>query len=159
MLEKAQKVGINFGATSGVTTTLGLIVGLHSSTQSRVAVIGGIITIAIADALSDAFGIHLSEESQQHNSDTHVWKATLYTFLFKFFITLTFLFPVLIFDITLAIGLSIIWGLLILLSLSYRIGRIKKINPIVPMLEHILLAGLVITLSYYVGRWVALKFS
>jgi len=31
-----------------------LMVGLHSGTRSRTVVIGGILTIAIADAMSDA---------------------------------------------------------------------------------------------------------
>ena len=52
------KKGLGFGLTSGVITTLGLIVGLHAGFQSKAVVIGGILTIAIADAL----GIHPSEE-------------------------------------------------------------------------------------------------
>jgi len=48
------KTGLSFGLTSGVITTLRLMVGLHSGTRSRTVVIGGILTIAIADAMSDA---------------------------------------------------------------------------------------------------------
>jgi vacuolar iron transporter family protein len=55
-------MGLSFGLTSGVITTLGLIVGLHAGTHSRAAVLGGIFTIAIADSLFDALGIHLAEE-------------------------------------------------------------------------------------------------
>ena len=53
-LKSSFKVGVGFGLTSGVITTLGLMVGLYSGTASRIAVIGGIITIAVADA----FQIH-----------------------------------------------------------------------------------------------------
>ena len=53
------KIGFSFGLTSGIITTLGLIVGLNSGTRSRLAVVGGVLTIAIADAFSDASGIHL----------------------------------------------------------------------------------------------------
>jgi len=35
------KVGFSFGITSAVITTLGLIVGLNSSTHSTLAVMGG----------------------------------------------------------------------------------------------------------------------
>ena len=42
------KIGFSFGLTSGVITTLGLMVGLHSGTNSKLAVMGGILTIAIA---------------------------------------------------------------------------------------------------------------
>ncbi len=42
-----------------------MIVGLNSGTNSKNIVLGGIITIAIADALSDALGIHISEENNE----------------------------------------------------------------------------------------------
>ena len=39
-LNSSYKAGLGFGLTSGVITTLGLIVGLHSGTQSEQVVIG-----------------------------------------------------------------------------------------------------------------------
>jgi hypothetical protein len=69
--------------TSAVITTLGLMVGLHSGTHSRVVVLGGILTIAIADAFSDALGIHVSEESENVHSVRQIWGATIATFLSK----------------------------------------------------------------------------
>ena len=62
-MKHSLKVGFSFGLTSGIITTLGLMVGLNYGTSSKLAVIGGILTIAIADASSDALGIHISEES------------------------------------------------------------------------------------------------
>ena len=47
------QVGFSFGITSGIITTLGLMVGLSSGTHNKLAVVGGILTIAIADSLSD----------------------------------------------------------------------------------------------------------
>jgi hypothetical protein len=44
------RTGISFGLTSAVITTLGLMVGLHSGTHSKIVVLAGILTIAIADA-------------------------------------------------------------------------------------------------------------
>jgi len=62
-MKKSLKTGISFGLTSGTITTLGLMIGLNSGTNSRGIIIGGILTIAIADSLSDALGIHISEEA------------------------------------------------------------------------------------------------
>jgi len=59
-IKHSLKTGFSFGLTSGIITTLGLIVGLNSSTRSKLVVLGGILIIAIADAFSDAFGIHVS---------------------------------------------------------------------------------------------------
>jgi ABC-type uncharacterized transport system permease subunit len=63
------KKGIGFGLTSGIITTLGLIVGLHSGTHSVNIIISGILIIAIADSFSDALGVHISEESENSNSN------------------------------------------------------------------------------------------
>ncbi len=78
--------GISFGITSGVITSLGMIVGMFSATNSKLAVIASIITMAIADGLSDGAGQHMSEESEVENGKpvhTHkeVWMTTLFTFL------------------------------------------------------------------------------
>ena len=47
-MKASWKTGLSFGLTSGVITTLGLMVGLHSGTHSRAVVIGGILTIAMS---------------------------------------------------------------------------------------------------------------
>ncbi|MEO0185998.1 MAG: VIT1/CCC1 transporter family protein, partial [candidate division WOR-3 bacterium] len=76
MLKHSLKTGFSFGSTSGIITTLGLMVGLHSGTHSKIVVIGGILTIAIADAFSDALGIHVSEESENKHSTKEIWEST-----------------------------------------------------------------------------------
>ena len=83
MLKHSLTVGFSFGMTSGIITTLGLMVGLNAGTQSKLAVIGGILTIAIADAFSDALGIHISEESEGRHTHKQIWAATLATFFFE----------------------------------------------------------------------------
>ena len=62
--------GLGFGLTSGVITTLGLIVGLDASTGSRFAILAGILAIAVSDSLSDALGMHISEESTLKRNGT-----------------------------------------------------------------------------------------
>lgn len=102
MVRKSIKTGLSFGFTSGIITTLGLIVGLHSGTHLKIAVIGGILTIAIADSFSDALGIHTAEESEGVHSDKEIWVSTITTFLSKLIFTLSFMVPVLIFNLNLS---------------------------------------------------------
>ena len=66
--EHPLRIGLSFGLTSGVIATLGLMVGLYSTTQSQLAVVGAILTISIADAFSDALGIHVSQETDSKYS-------------------------------------------------------------------------------------------
>lgn len=62
-MKNSIKKGLGFGLTSSIITTLGLIIGLYSSTNSVLAIIGGIIIIAVTDSFSDSLAIHISEET------------------------------------------------------------------------------------------------
>jgi len=147
--------GFSFGLTSGIITTLGLIVGLHSSTNSSTIIIGGILVIAIADALSDALGIHVSEESENKHSAMEVWESTVATFLSKFVFALTFIVPFLLFQLSLAIIVSVIWGLSLIMAFSLYMAKQQNIKPFRVVLEHLAIAIFVIVVTHYVGDWVA----
>ena len=153
------KVGLSFGLTSGIITTLGLMVGLYSGTQSRLAVLGGILTIAIADAFSDALGIHISEESENKHTTKEIWESTISTFLFKFIFALTFIVPVLLLQLQTAIIISVVWGLSALGLFSFYIAKEQKAKPWKVISEHLFIALLVIVLTYYVGVWIGAAFG
>jgi VIT1/CCC1 family predicted Fe2+/Mn2+ transporter len=153
-MKASWKTGLSFGLTSGVITTLGLMVGLHAGTHSRAVVLGGILTIAVADALSDAMGIHLAEESKNSSPASHVWEATLATFAAKFVIAGTFVVPVLTRPLDQAIVISIVWGLFLLTVLSFFLARAQSIAPWKVIGEHLLIALCVVAMTHVVGDWV-----
>lgn len=158
-MKEAINSGLNFGLTSGVITTLGLMVGLHAGTQSTLAVVGGVITIAIADSLSDALGIHVAKEGEESSSDKEIWAATIMTFVAKFLMAITFLVPVLLLELNTAIIASIIWGMLVLAVLSYFIARQNGDNPLYVIGEHLTIALVVTATTHYVGIWISTTFS
>lgn len=134
------------------------MVGLYSGTSSQVAVLGGILTIAIADAMSDAMGIHMSEESVEHDH-SKVWATTLATFLTKFLFSLTFAIPVLLFDLGTAVLVSIVWGIFLLVLVNYKIAIAKRQKPWHLIFEHISIALLVIVITYFVGGFISKTFN
>ena len=153
-MKDSWKTGISFGLTSGVITTLGLMVGLHSGTHSRAIVIGGILTIAIADAMSDALGIHVSEESKNSVPMSQIWEATLATFAAKFVVSATFIIPVIFAPLDQAIVISVAWGLLLLTVLSVFVARAQGIAPWKVIGEHLFIALCVVAMTHVVGDWV-----
>ncbi len=150
LMRKSLQTGITFGLTSGTITTLGLMVGLSSSTNSAAIVIGGILTIAIADALSDALGMHISKESARHSAK-YVWEATVSTFGAKFIYGMTFVIPFLVLGLESAVIICIIWGLIVLSTMSYKIGKSNQENPWKAVTEHLLVALIVIIVTHYIG--------
>lgn len=156
---KGARTGVFFGATSGVITTVGLIVGLYAGTKSVVAVLGGILVIAVADAMSDALGIHLAQEADPDSTSEHIWSATISTFLTKFIVALTFAVPVMWLPLETAVMVSIGWGLLIIALLSWFLARSQQ-NAVLPVvLEHLGIAIAVIIISHYIGVWVHTAFT
>jgi VIT1/CCC1 family predicted Fe2+/Mn2+ transporter len=153
------RTGLSFGLTSGVITAMGLMVGLHSGTHSRPVVIGGLLTIAIADSLADALGIHVSEESENVHTEKQIWISTAATFFGKFGMALTFLVPFFLFELPAAIIVSVIWGLGIMAVLSYKLALMRGIRPWKVILEHLAIALVVIVVTHFTGRWVALTFQ
>jgi VIT1/CCC1 family predicted Fe2+/Mn2+ transporter len=153
-MKDSLRTGISFGLTSAVITTLGLMVGLHSGTHSKIVVLAGILTIAIADAFSDALGIHISEEAENRHTHKQIWGATVATFMTKFLFAMTFAVPVLIFCITTAIIVSLVWGLSILSVLSYVMARSQRESPFKIVGEHLLIAIVVIAITHQVGDWI-----
>lgn len=158
-MEQSIKVGLSFGLTSGIITTLGLIVGLNAGTASKMVVIGGILTIAIADSASDALGIHISQESDKKSSSRNIWISTIVTFITKFVFALTFIVPVLIWELNTAVSISIAWGLLLLAIFSYYIATQKGEKPWWAITEHVSIAILVIISTNFVGDFIASVFS
>ncbi len=150
--------GFSFGITSAIITTLGIIVGLSSSTHSRIAIIGGILSIAIADAFSDALGIHISEEAELKNKPKQQWIAALSAFLTKFIFALTFILPILFLKNEPAIIVSLIWGLGLLTIFSYYLAKKQKIQPWRAIAEHVIIAAVVIIITHLVGQWIGKAF-
>ncbi len=179
------KAGFSFGVTSAIITTLGLMVGLEAGTNSKLAVLGGILTIAIADAFSDSLGMHISQEAKKGSKSKNVWESTMATFISKFAFAMTFFVPVLLLELSTAIYASIFWGLLLIGLLSYKIGygksslddyniskresesrllhksimRERKANSLKAVTEHLLIAATVIVVAHFTGELIARIFG
>ncbi len=148
------RVGIGFGLSSAIITTLGVIVGLGLGLDSKLAIIGAVLTIAIADSLSDALGVHIAKEAEGNFSHRQVWRVTILTFIFKLIFSLSFL-PMLIFlPLNIGIYSSIAWGLIILAVFSYKLAKFNRQKPLYVIAEHLIIALLVIGLTYLIGIFI-----
>jgi vacuolar iron transporter family protein len=152
--------GLGFGLTSGIITTLGMIVGLGTLTNSKMAVLGGVLMIAIADSLSDALGFHISEESGHKNtSHKEIWESTLATFFFKFIFAISFILPLIFLNLRGAIVVSIIWGFLLIILFSWYIAKIKENSPLTAISEHLIIGAFVLLSTKWIGSLIRLKFG
>lgn len=158
-MREALRTGASFGLTSGVLTTLGLIVGLYAGTRSKLAVVGGIFTIAVADAFSDALGMHVHEESENQHTPQQIWAASGATLVSKLVTSLSFLVPLLTLELSAAVAASVLWAFGLLAWLSYRLAVGQGASPWRAIAEHLTIAAVVVAITHLVGAWVASTFS
>jgi hypothetical protein len=131
------------------------MVGLHAGTHSATVVLSGILTIAIADAMSDALGIHLSEEARTGNTTRHIWEATMMTFASKFLVAMSFAVSIWLLPIATAVSVSIVWGLGLVTVLSLALAKVQGEPAWKVVGEHVIITLVVVLATHAVGGWVA----
>lgn len=152
-MKSAIKKGFGFGLTSGIITTLGMMIGLDQGTHSQIVVLAGIGVISITDALSDSVAIFMADEAELQ-PESSIWQESLSTFFSKFLIGASFALPIIFLDLTLAIITSVVYGLVLITVLSFFIAKWEK-RPIAKIVfGHLAVTILVITVSGLVGHFV-----
>jgi len=148
----------SFGSTSAITTNISIVIGLGSGNISKIAIIGSLLVIAIADNISDSLGVHMYKESEACGLKESLI-STIGNFSARLIISLSFVATIMIFSIEVAQIITLIWGLFLLGSLSYLIARRNKDNPLKEVVKHITVAVIVIALSRYFGTLLLRKFQ
>jgi len=161
-MRRSFKIGFFFGLTTGIITTLGLMVGLHSSTSgthAKLIIVGGILTIALADSLSESVGIHVSQKAENIASPQEVWESTFFTLICKFIFSAIFIIPILLFRLKTAIPINIMIGYYLIFVTSIAIARERDETPWKVVTEHLALFTFVIILTHHVGQWIHVVFG
>ena len=146
----------SFGATSSITTSLSIIVGLDATAHPKVTIISALAVLAIADNISDSLGIHIYRESEKAH------QTTLHTYT-NFFtrLVLTSIFAAIVFFLPnpVMVPVTIALGMIVLSALSYGIAVDQKINPVKEILKHLGIAFIAMIASHFVGQYISSYFS
>ena len=149
--------GSYFGIISGTITTIGLIMGLSAGTSSKLAIIVGILTIAISDTLSEAFGMYMSKKvvNTANNSKGPIITASGVVFA-KFLISVSFLIPILMNNnIIKGRNISIAYAFIIIIAASSYLTKLRKEPLVQNVVKYIFITIIVISLTHYSGRAIA----
>ena len=142
------------GSSAAIMTNISLIVGMGTARAGKVSILSGLFTVALADNISDSLGVHLYKESEGY-AERLSSLATVLNFLSRLLVSLTFVAIVLIFPLSQAIIVGIVWTLLLLTLISYLVTRSNQENSILQIIRHVLIAAIVILLSWGVGHLIA----
>jgi VIT1/CCC1 family predicted Fe2+/Mn2+ transporter len=136
---------LSFGVTSAVMTSLAIVVGL-GGTATAMTITTALLIIAVADNISDSFGIHIYKESQC-SSKKEVKETTFGNFIARLITTSIFIIFVIFLSTNLAMIFSVIFSLLSIIVMSYFISLHQKKNPYISILKHLSIAVIVLVSS------------
>jgi len=140
---------ISYGSTAAIVTSMALIVGLGSLKNSRASLIAALLVIAITDNITDSFSIHIYQESTSETKSTKTIAITNY--VARLIVASSFILIAIILHSNLCKVIAVIWGMTLLISLSYLIVRKRNTNVGREIMSHILLALVVIVVSQLLG--------
>ena len=111
--------GLVFGVTNGIITMLALITGMYAGKVGKVGIIAAILAILIADPLSDAYSIYISEKNNNNRRES-AFDVGKEAFLSQFILQLVFLL-IIVFSPTILSGLTLcyIFGLISILTYAF----------------------------------------
>jgi len=146
-----------FGSSAAVITNASLIVGLGSAGATKAPILGSLLTFALADNISDSLAIHLYKESDEAGRALPFFTAVL-NFFARLLTSLSFVVIVLVFSVPDAVPVAIVWGLFLMILVSYLITKKRSQGTLVEIIKHVLVAVIVIALSRLVGTLISEHF-
>jgi VIT1/CCC1 family predicted Fe2+/Mn2+ transporter len=139
----------SFGATSAILTSMALIIGLGAVSNTKLSLITGLLIIAVADNISDTLGLHIHEESSPGEAEPR--NISISNYISRLVISLTFVAIVVLSTPPLTQFLAILWGVALVILLTYLIAREQNLNPVHEIVRHLGITALVLLASQILG--------
>jgi len=155
-MNSSLRQGMFFGANSGIITTVGLITGLVQTKISKNYLIISIISLAIADSISEAYGMYISKKAEDTEDDSqNPFFALIGLLIMKFLIVISFLIPFAFSDslkyyknLYWIVG----WSLFLISLVDYNISELRDESLLGYLIPHTMILFLVIYLTQFFGR-------
>lgn len=146
--------GMTFGSIDAIITVVGILVGL-GAIGDRTAVFIGVLVAGIANSFGNAWGFHVSEESENMHTRREVWISTALSFSGTLLTTILLLLPVLFLPLLQAITASALAGVGLIVMIGVLVGRIQGLGRkgcLKLVLEYVSISLLVIGIAYCLGQ-------
>lgn len=133
---------ISYGGTAAVVTSTALISGLSAADATKPVIVSALLIAALADNLTDALSVHIFQESEKVDQKDAL-TGTITNFLTRLLLCISFVLLVGLFPLAHVAKVAIVWGMLLLATLTYLVARERKVKPLPEVLKHMLVASLV----------------
>ena len=141
---------VSFGAASAIVTGMGMVIGFGAASISKPTIIAGLLIVGLADNITDSLSIHIYQESERLEQKA-AFRTTIGNFATRLIISLSFIILVFSFSNTNMLLACLIWGVLLLASLTWFVAKNRDANVLTEILKHLAVAAAVIAASLATG--------
>lgn len=153
MIQLFRTSRISFGGTAAVVTSMALISGLSAADATKPIIVSALLIAAFADNLTDALSIHIFQESEQLDQK-NAFNGTITNFVTRLLLSISFVLLVVLLPLEHVAKVSIVWGILLLVILTYLVARERKVKPLREVVKYLLVASAVIIVSTLIPNWI-----
>ena len=145
---------ISYGGSAAIATSMALVSGLGAAGATKPVVASALLIAALADNLTDSLSIHIFQESEQLDQK-EAFAGTVSNFVTRLLVCLSFILLVWLLPVSVALGLIIAWGMLLLAALTFLVARGRKVGAFLEVVKHLLVAASVVVVSKAIGSWIS----
>jgi hypothetical protein len=145
---------VSFGATSAIVTSMGVTIGFGAGGISKSTIIAGLLIVGLADNLTDSLSIHIYQESERLEQRA-AFRATIGNFATRLIISLSFVALAFSFSSTNMLLACLLWGVLLLASLTWLVAKNRNANVSTEILKHLGVAAAVVAASFATGNFIS----
>ena len=145
---------VSFGAASAIVTSMGMIIGFGAASISKPTIVAGLLIVGLADNVTDSLSIHIYQESERLEQRA-AFRATIGNFATRLIISLSFIGLVFSFSGTNMLLACLLWGVLLLASLTWFVAKSRNANVWTEVLKHLAVAAAVIAASLATGTFIS----
>jgi len=143
--------GAFLGVMDGIIHALSIVSGLQILGDKAIVFVG-LSVAGLADALANAVGFHVQEESEKFHSQAEVWKGTLLCFLATGLAFMLMAVPILILSMEMAVFLDWCISIVLFTVLGLSVDREREFGHRVKrVLEYITMGTVTALLCYWIG--------
>ena len=145
--------GMTFGIMDGVLAVLSILIGL-GSVIDKYAIFSAMMIVGLADAMANAAGMRVSQETEVRTSKSQIFRSMLFAFMGTFSVVTLLAAPLVLLDmgaatiVSMILGMSLLCGLGVFVSLRRHYNREKMLRLIA---EYVITGVFIIIVSHALG--------
>lgn len=143
--------GIAYGTMDGVVNVLGVLLSLSIATDSKIAVITGVLAAGLSNALANSSGFYVSEETEGLFTEKEIIISTIIAFFSSLTSALLVLLPTILLNHRAGIWYGLIIGIALLFLIGFLFSHKEKTSSLKVGIKYVFIGIIVSFLGFVLG--------